>query len=70
MKITETVAGYPVTDFKKLETPTKRGWPLKPLIYVGTVHVPDLGDTKVEWNEDGKCANYIRNDCFIDTTDR
>lgn len=63
----ETKGGYEIKEFKKLEIPLNRGI-LKPMIYSGIIFDPNPfinRDIELLWNEDGKCANYSREDCFI-----
>lgn len=67
----KTLGGNDVTRFAKLDKPIDRG-NLKPFIYkakvlnimISIVSYPV--DLWIEYDEDGKCANHERSDCFID----
>ncbi len=72
----KTLGGYKITEFKKLSKTDSEYENilinnytfLKPQIYSGVVDDPKCGTNLVLWNEDGKCSNYSREDCFIDVS--
>lgn len=69
----KTIGEHIIENFQKLDKPMERGGMLKPFIYQGTIkNLPlfdNVEDIIVYWDEDGKCANMGRRDCFIDIND-
>lgn len=61
-----TKGGFEILKFKKLEQPIERGI-LEPMIYEGKVKTPDLGEIEILWDKFGRCSNFDRFDCFVDT---
>lgn len=62
----KTIGDYPVENFEKLKTPIKRSYPLKPFIYKGEIIDYRFNQRVLcYWDEDGKCANYNRSDCYL-----
>src|SRR6185312_8636093 len=61
----KTIGNYEISNFHQIGTPVDRG-NLKPLIYSGDIYDPvTKAETIINWDEDGKCSNWKRSDCFI-----
>ena len=63
----KTLGGLEVKTFELLPEPIFRDPHLSPMIYRGTVKDEKHKRTfDIQWDKDGKCANPLRNDCYID----
>lgn len=62
---TETKGGFPITKFKMMAQPEKIV-SKDTLIYSGMVDLPNVKGIEIRWDENGKCANTDRPDCFIE----
>lgn len=63
----KTIGGYTIRNFTILPMPMEKN--CRTFHYQGVIEDCWIADVKTHWDEEGRCTNLSREDCFINLDD-